>query len=76
MRTNFFCFSKLPFLAANNEGDWKLQILEGNQALNSVNLALNSKFTIEAPESKFHINKPIFFDDIVILRSSSFWGNL
>ena len=71
-----FVLQNYLFLAATNEGDWKFQIFEGVQTLNSVDLPLNSKFTIEAPESRFYINKNIFFDDIVILRSSSFWGKL
>lgn len=71
-----FVLQNYLFLAATNEGDWKFQIFEGVQTLNSVDLPLNSKFTIEAPESRFHINKNIFFDNIVILRSSSFWGKL
>ena len=70
-----FMLPNYLFIAATNEGDLKLQTLEGDQTLSSVNLPLNAKFTIVAPESKFPINKPVFFDDIVILRSS-FGGNL
>ena len=70
-----FMLPNYLFIAPTNEGDLKLQTLEGDQTLSSVNLPLNAKFTIVAPESKFPINKPVFFDDIVILRSS-FGGNL
>ena len=70
-----FMLPNYLFIAATNEGDLKLQTLEGDQTLSSVNLPLNAKFTIVAPESKYPINKPVFFDDIVILRSS-FGGNL
>ena len=70
-----FMLPNYLFIAATNEGDLKLQTLEGDQTLSSVNLPLNAKFTIVAPENKFPINKPVFFDDIVILRSS-FGGNL
>ena len=63
------------FIVATNDGDLKLQRLNGDQTLSSINLPLNSKFTIIAPENKFPANKPLFFDDIIILRSS-FGGNL
>ena len=63
------------FIVASNEGDLKLQTLDGDQTLSSVNLPLNAKFTIEPPENKFPSNKPLFFDDIIVLRSS-FGGNL
>ena len=63
------------FIVATNDGDLKLQKLNGDQTLSSINLPLNSKFTIIPPENKFPANKPLFFDDIIILRSS-FGGNL
>ena len=63
------------FIVATNDGDLKLQKLNGDQTLISTNLPLNSKFTIIPPEGKFPANKPLFFDDVVILRSS-FGGNL
>ena len=63
------------FIVATNDGNLKLQKLNGDQTLTSVNLPHNSKFTIIAPENKFPINKPLFYDDIIILRSS-FGGNL
>ena len=63
------------FIVATNDGDLKLQRLNGDQTLSSINLPLNSKFTIIPPENKFPANKPLFYDDIIILRSS-FGGNL
>ena len=63
------------FIVATNDGDLKLQRLNGDQTLSSVNLPVNSKFTIIPPENKFPSNKPLFYDDIIILRSS-FGGNL
>ena len=63
------------FIVATNDGNLKIQKLNGDQTLTSVNLPHNSKFTIVPPENKFPANKPLFFDDIIILRSS-FGGNL
>ena len=63
------------FIVATNDGNLKIQKLNGDQTLTSVNLPHNSKFTIVPPENKFTANKPLFFDDIIILRSS-FGGNL
>ena len=63
------------FVVATNEGDLKLQTLEGDKTLSSVNLPFNSKFTIINPENKIPINKPLLFDDTIMLRSS-FGGNL
>ena len=63
------------FIVATNDGDLKLQRLNGDQTLSSINLPHNSKFTIIPPENKFPANKPLFYDDIIILRSS-FGGNL
>ena len=63
------------FIGATNDGDLKLEKLKGDQTLSSVNLPINSKFTIVNPEKQFPTNKPLFFDDIIILRSS-FDGNL
>ena len=58
------------FIVATNDGDLKIQRLEGDQTLSSVNLPINSKFTILPPENNFPSNKPILFDDIIILRSA------
>ena len=63
------------FIVATNDGNLKLQKLNGDQTLTSVNIPHNAKFTILPPENKFPSNKPLFFDDIIILRSS-FGGNL
>ena len=63
------------FIVATNDGNLKLQKLNGDQTLTSVNIPHNAKFTIVPPENKFPANKPLFFDDIIILRSS-FGGNL
>ena len=63
------------FIVATNDGDLKIEMLKCDQVLSSVNLPINSKFTIVNPENKFPSNKPLFFDDIIILRSS-FGGNL
>ena len=63
------------FIVATNDGDLKLQELAGDKTLSSINLPHNSKFTIIPPENKFPSNKPLFYDDIIILRSS-FGGNL
>ena len=70
-----FMFPNNLFMISSNDGDLKLQMLEGDKTLTSVNLPVNSKFTILDPETKFPSNKPLFFDDIIILRSS-FGGNL
>ena len=58
------------FIIATNDGNLKIQQLNGDQTLSSVNLPHNSKFTIVPPENKFPANKPLFYDDIIILRSS------
>ena len=58
------------FIVATNDGDLQLENLKGDQTLSSVNLPINSKFTIVNPEKQFPTNKPLFFDDIIILRSS------
>ena len=58
------------FIIATNDGNLKIQALNGDQTLSSVNLPHNSKFTIIPPENKFPANKPLFFDDVIILRSS------
>ena len=63
------------FIVATNDGNLKLQKLTGDQSLTSVNIPHNAKFNIVPPENKFPANKPLFFDDIIILRSS-FGGNL
>ena len=63
------------FIVATNDGNLKLQKLNGDQTLTSVNIPHNAKFTIIPPENKYPANKPLFFDDIIILRSS-FGGNL
>ena len=63
------------FIVATNDGDLKLQQLNGDKTLSSINLPHNSKFTILPPENKFPANKPLLYDDIIILRSS-FGGNL
>ena len=63
------------FIVASNDGELKLQMLEGDKTLTSINLPVNSKFTIINPEAKSPANKPLFFDDIIILHSS-FGGNL
>ena len=63
------------FIVASIDGDLKLQMLEGDKTLSSVNLPFNSKFTIINPENKLPGNKPLLFDDTIILRSS-FGGNL
>ena len=58
------------FIIATNDGNLKIQQLNGDQTLSSVNLPHNSKFTIVPPENKFPANKPLFYDDVIILRSS------
>ena len=63
------------FIVATNDGNLKLQKLNGDQSLTSVNIPPNAKFIIVPPENKFPANKPLFFDDVIILRSS-FGGNL
>ena len=63
------------FIVATNDGNLKLQKLNGDQTLTSVNIPHNAKFTLIPPENKFPANKPLFFDDVIILRSS-FGGNL
>ena len=62
------------FIVATNDGDLKLQRINAEK-ISSINLPINSKFTVLPPENKFPQNKPLFYDDIVILRSS-FGGNL
>ena len=58
------------FIIATNDGNLKIQQLNGDQTLSSVNLPHNSKFTIVPPDNKFPANKPLFYDDVIILRSS------
>jgi len=58
------------FIIATNDGNLKIQQLNGDQTLSSVNLPPTSKFTIVPPENKFPANKPLFYDDIIILRTS------
>ncbi len=62
------------FIVATNDGDLKLQRINAEK-ISSINLPANSKFTILPPDNKCPANKPLFFDDIILLRSS-FGGNL
>ena len=63
------------FIVSTNDGNLKIQKLNGDQSLTSVNIPHNGKFIIVPPENKFPANKPLFFDDVIILRST-FGGNL
>ena len=61
-------------IGATNEGELKIQMLKSDKTLSSINIPLNCRFTIINPDNKFP-NKPLFFDDIIILRNS-FGGNV
>ena len=58
------------FLVATNNGELKLESLKGDMSLSSINLPINSKFTIIDPYNQNNFSKPFLFNDEFLLRST------
>ena len=63
------------FIVATNDGNLKLEKLKNEGNLISKNLPANARFTIIQPNSKIVENKPLLYDDIIILKTN-FGGNI
>ena len=58
------------FLVATNNGELKLESLKGDMTLSSMNLPINSKFTIIDPYNQSNFSKPFLFNDEFLLKST------
>ena len=58
------------FLVATNNGELKLEKLKGDMSLSSMNLPINSKFTVIDPYNQANFSKPLLYNDEIVLRST------
>lgn len=58
------------FLVATNNGELKLEPLKGDMSLSSMNLPINSKFTVIDPYNQSNFSKPLLYNDEIVLRSN------